>query len=52
MARDLSKTDISNMPDGELKATISRILTGFKKKLKDRKENYTTEIKDLKIYQR
>ena len=52
MARELSKTDISNMPDGELKATISRILTGLKKKLKDRRETYTTEIKDLKIYQR
>ena len=32
MARDLSKTDISNVPDGEFKGTIIRILTGLEKK--------------------
>ena len=29
--RDPSKTDISNMPDGESKATIIRILMGLRK---------------------
>jgi len=29
--KDLSQTDISNMPDGEFKATIVRILAGLEK---------------------
>ena len=29
MSRDLSKTDVSSMPDGEFKAMIIRIFTGF-----------------------
>ena len=32
MTRDLRKPDISNMPDGEFKATIIRILTGLEKR--------------------
>ena len=32
MARDLSGVYISHMPDGELKATIIRILTGLDKR--------------------
>ena len=47
-ARDLSKTDISNMPDGEFKATIIRILTGLEKRIEDISETLTTEIKELK----
>jgi len=35
MVRDLSKTDISNMPDGEFKATIIRILTGLEENIED-----------------
>ena len=31
MARDLNETDISNMPDGVLKAMIIRIITGLEK---------------------
>ena len=31
MARDLSETDISNIPDGEFKVMIIGILTGFGK---------------------
>jgi len=31
-ARDLSERDVSNMPDGEFKATIIRILTGIEKR--------------------
>ena len=37
-ARDLSKADISNMPDGEFKATIIRILTGLEKRMEDFRE--------------
>lgn len=32
IANDLSETDPSNMPTGELKGTIIRILIGFEKK--------------------
>ena len=32
MSGELSKMDISDMPDGELKAMIIRILTGFEKR--------------------
>ena len=45
MARDLSETNISNMPDGELKAKIIRILTGCGKRVEDFREALTTEIK-------
>ena len=31
----LSKNDISNMSDGELKATIKGILTGLKKRIEE-----------------
>ena len=48
MARDLRETDISNIPDGEFKATIIRILTGVEKKIEDISKTLTTEIKDLK----
>ena len=44
MARDLNETDISNMPGGEFKATIVRMLTGFEK-IDYISENLTTEIK-------
>ena len=52
MATELSKTDLSNMPDGEFKATIIRILTGLKKRIEDNRETLTTEIKELKINQK
>jgi len=48
MARDLSQTGISDMPDGEFKATIIRILTVLEKIVED----ITTEINDLKKNQR
>ena len=32
MGRDLSKTDISNILDGEFKAIIMRIFTGLEKR--------------------
>ena len=47
-ARDVSKIDVSNMPDGEFKATIIRILTGVQKRMKISVRSLTTEIKELK----
>ena len=50
--RDLIETDISNMPDGEFKATIIMILTGFEERMGDFREGlYLREIKELKISQ-
>ena len=43
-AKDLSETDISNMPDGEFKATIIRILAGLEKSMKNIRETLTAEI--------
>ena len=48
MATELSKTDLSNMPDGEFKATIIRILTGLEKRIEDISETLTTELKEGK----
>jgi len=52
MSRDLSETNISNMPDGEFKAMIIRILTGLEKRMEDISETSTIEIKELKKNQR
>lgn len=35
MGRDLSKTDVSNMPDVEFKVMIIRVLTGLEKRGED-----------------
>ena len=43
MARDLSKTDINNVTDGEFKAIIIRILAGLGKRMEDFRETLTTE---------
>ena len=48
MARDLTKTGISNMPDGEFKATIIRVLAGLEKSREDFREALSAEIKELK----
>ena len=48
MATDLTKTDISNRPDGEFKATIIKILPGLKKRLQDILEALITEINNKK----
>ena len=40
-SRDLSETDINNISDGEFKATIIRILTGFEERIKDISETLT-----------
>ena len=47
-ARDLSKSHISNMPDGQFKATIIRILPGLEETIEDITETLTIEIKELK----
>ena len=44
-ARDVSKIDVSNMPDGEFKATIIRILTGLEKRIEDIRDALMKEIK-------
>lgn len=33
--KDLSKTDMSNMPDGEFKTIVIRIFTGLEKRIED-----------------
>ena len=48
MARDLSETDISNMPEGEFKATIIKILNGLEKIIEHIRKTLITEIKELK----
>ena len=45
MARDLTKTGISNMPDGEFKAANTRILARHEKRMEDFREALTTVIK-------
>ena len=48
IARELSKTDISNMPDGKFKEAIIRILSGLEKIIEEIMENHATWIKELK----
>ena len=48
MARDISKTDTSNMPDGEIKATSIWILTRFDKRIEDISETLTIKTKEFK----
>ena len=48
MARELSKADISKMPDRELKATIIRIFIGLERRVENIRETLITEIKELK----
>jgi len=50
IAMDLIKTDISNMPDPEFKATIIRI-AGLEKIMEDIRETLTAEIRDLNTSQ-
>ena len=44
MTRDLSETDISNVPLGEFKAMIVRTFTGREKRVEDISETINTEI--------
>ena len=45
MARDLSKIDINNMPDGNFTEIITRFITGLEKRVEDINETLNTEIK-------
>ena len=47
-ARDLRETDISNMPDGEFKGMIIRILAGLEKRMETFREALGTQIKELR----
>ena len=47
--RDQIKTDITNMPDPQFKATLISIQTRLEKSIEDTWESLTTEIKDLKM---
>ena len=49
--RDLIKTDISNMPHPEFKATFKRILAELEKSIEDIRETLIIEIKELKTNQ-
>ena len=49
-ARDLSETDVSNVPGGELNAMILRILTGLEKRVEDTSETLNTKIKKFMKY--
>lgn len=44
VAGDLSKRDISNMPDKEFKIIIIKILTGLGKRVKDNSKPLNKEI--------
>jgi len=44
--RDLSKTDISNIPDKEFKVMILRILTGLEKRVEDISKIFNTGIRN------
>jgi len=51
MARNLIKTDKSNMPEPEFKAAIIRIQAGLEKSIEDTRESLSAEIKELKTSQ-
>ena len=44
MARDLSKTNIGNMPVRKFKTMITRIFTGLDKRMEDINETLNTKI--------
>ena len=46
MARDLSKTDISNMSEGEFKVIVIKMLTGLEKRIEYIRETCNTEMKE------
>ena len=52
MASDLNETDINNMPNGEFKATIIKMLNSHGKRMDVIREILTTEIKEFKKNQK
>ena len=47
-ARELNETEISNMPDKELKVMVIKILTQLEKRVKDLSEIFNKEIENIK----
>ena len=45
-ARDLSEADISNMSDGEFTVMIIKVFTRLEKRVKDRSDTLTIEIRN------
>ena len=48
IASYLTETDRSNIPDGEFKATILRIVTGLERRTEEIRETLTMEVRELK----
>ena len=48
IARDLNEIKISNMPDREFKVMVTKILTGFEKRLEDVSETLNNETENIK----
>jgi len=48
IARDLNETDMSNMANGEFKATNIRTLSGLGKRTEEFRETLKTEMKEIK----
>jgi len=46
IARYLSETDISNMPDREFEVMMIRILTRLEERVEDMRETLNTEIRN------
>ena len=46
MARHVSETDVSNMPDGVFKTMFIRVLTGLEKRVEDMCEILNTEMRN------
>ena len=46
MARDLSETDISSMPERQFKIMIVKVFIGFEKRVEDMSETLNTEIRN------
>lgn len=47
-ARDLLKTDTSNIYEQEFRTTVIRILAGLERSIEDTRETLAADIKDLK----
>ena len=47
-ARELNETEISNVPDKELKVMVVKILTQLEKRMKDLSEIFNKEIENIK----
>ena len=49
-ARDLSETDISDVPDGEFKAAIIKILAGLEKIMEDFRVKKVKKQSEISVY--